>query len=317
MNKESSTGSMIVCKNGHQLPQASPGVLSDFPLVLKGGTGSFEKYLERVQAIPLLSEQEEYELAQRYQEEGDLQAAQRLVLAHIKYVVKVAKTYMGYGLSLPDLIQEGAVGLMKAVKRFKPEKGVRLVSFAVHWIKAEMHEFILKNWRIVKIATTKAQRKLFFNLRQSKTRLGWFTQEEVQTVAQDLGVSPAEVLSMEARLNNRDLAFDLPVDHDEQEYAAPSTFLESEGADPAAQLETANWDRMTNVGLKHALEKLDPRSLDILKKRWLVEDHEKLTLQDLAAVYKVSLERIRQLEKNAMLKLRKQLCTFGLDLATA
>ncbi|MFM8453756.1 MAG: RNA polymerase sigma factor RpoH [Gammaproteobacteria bacterium] len=277
------------------------------PALYAGGTASFEDYLARVQAIPLLTEEEEYTLAKSYQDQSDLKAAQKLVLAHIKYVVKVAKSYMGYGLALQDLVQEGAVGLMKAVKRFNPEMGVRLVSFAVHWIKAEIHEFILKNWRIVKVATTKAQRKLFFNLRQSKARLGWFTKEEVKTVAQDLGVSTAEVLRMEERLNSRDFAFDLPVNHDEEEYSAPATYLEDEGSDPSKQLEFANWNEMTSTGLENALKVLDARSLDILQKRWLVQEEDKATLQDLAQVYQVSLERIRQLEKNAILKLKKQL----------
>ncbi len=278
--------------------------------------GSIEAYLQRVNSIPLLSQEEEYALAIQFQEQGDLQAAQKLILPHIRYVVRVARGYLGYGLPLADLIQEGTVGLMKAVKRFKPEMGVRLVSFAVHWIKAEIHEYILRNWRIVRVATTKAQRKLFFNLRSVKKRLGWFTKEEVQSIASDLGVGVKEVLRMEERLNARDMHFDLPKDSDNDSHAArfPSEYLEDMKADPAYQLESSNWGEHTEGHLKSALLQLDSRSRDILEKRWLIED-KKATLQELAEVYEVSPERIRQLEKNALLKLKETLETKEVEAA--
>jgi len=269
--------------------------------------GSLDAYIQRVNDIPLLTPEEEYSLAIKFQEEGDLQAAQKLVLAHLRYVVRVSRGYLGYGLPLGDLIQEGTVGLMKAVKRFDPKMGVRLVSFAVHWIKAEMHEFILRNWRIVKIATTKAQRKLFFNLRSAKKRLGWSTQEEVNTIATDLNVSPTEVQRMEERLNARDVQFDLPLEdqaeNDMSYRAAPAEYLTDHSANPAIQLESDNWDEHAAGDLKVAFERLDPRSQDILEKRWLLE--KKSTLQELADTHKVSLERIRQLEKIAIGKLKE------------
>lgn len=265
--------------------------------------GSLEAYLSRINSIPMLSKEEEYELATRLQEKGDLQAAQKLILPHLRYVARIARGYLGYGLPLGDLIQEGTVGLMKAVKRFKPEMGVRLVSFAVHWIKAEIHEFIIKNWRIVKVATTKAQRKLFFNLRSAKKRLGWFTSEEINTVANDLGVSASEVRCMEERLNARDAHFDLPTDHQEDSHTLfPSEYLEDHRANPAVQLESQNWDKSEEELLKSAMLRLDDRSRDILQKRFLVE--KKATLQELADLYKVSPERVRQLEKNALSKLK-------------
>ena len=268
--------------------------------------GSLEAYIQRINDIPILTVEEEHRLATQFQEQGDLKAAQQLVLAHLKYVARVSRGYLGYGLPLGDLIQEGTVGLMKAVKRFDPKIGVRLVSFAVHWIKAETHEYILRNWRIVKIATTKAQRKLFFNLRSAKKRLGWSTKEEVETIASDLGVSHAEVRRMEERLNARDVGFDLPAansDSDSSHSWVPSEYLEDQAANPAVQLETENWDASADGQLKVAFEKLDPRSQAILEKRWLSDNKE--TLQTLAEIYQVSPERIRQLESNALKKLKQ------------
>ncbi len=268
--------------------------------------GSLEAYIQRINDIPILTVEEEYRLATQFQEQGDLKAAQQLVLAHLKYVARVSRGYLGYGLPLGDLMQEGTVGLMRAVKRFDPKMGVRLVSFAVHWIKAEIHEYILRNWRIVKIATTKAQRKLFFNLRGIKKRLGWSTQEEVETIAKDLGVSHAEVRRMEERLNARDVGFDLPVantDSDSTHNWVPSEYLEDQAANPALQLETENWDASADSQLKMAFQKLDPRSQAILEKRWLSTNKE--TLQALAEIYQVSPERIRQLENNALKKLKQ------------
>lgn len=269
--------------------------------------GSLEAYIQRVNDIPMLSLEEEQDLATRLQENGDLQAAQRLVLAHLRFVVRVARGYLGYGLPLADLIQEGTVGLMKAVKRFDPRVGVRLVSFAVHWVKAEMHEYILKNWRIVKIATTKAQRKLFFNLRSAKKRLGWATREEVDALANDLGVRPEEVRNMEERLNARDVTFDLPVENTDSGYGhhslVPVEYLEDAEADPVRKFENLNWEAHSENLLASAFKRLDDRSRNIIQRRWLLEDN-KATLQELADVYKVSPERIRQLEKNALEKLK-------------
>lgn len=276
------------------------------PFQIQLPIGSLEAYLQRINDIPLLTAEEEFKLATEFQEQGNLQAAQKLVLSHIRYVARVARGYMGYGLALNDLIQEGSVGLMKAVKRFDPNVGVRLVSFAVHWIKAEIHEFVLRNWRIVKVATTKAQRKLFFNLRSAKKRLGWSSNEEVEALSNDLGVSVVEVRRMEERLNARDMQFDLPVE-DNQESArslVPSEYLEDANSNPEMLLEAENWADHNEDSLKEAFQQLDPRSQHILERRWLV-DGEKATLQELASIYEVSPERIRQLEKNAMLKLRK------------
>jgi len=269
--------------------------------------GNLEGYIQTVKSIPVLSAEEEHELATRLDKQNDLEAARRLVLPHLRFVVHVARGYSGYGLPLADLIQEGNIGLMKAVKRFDPSRGVRLVSFAVHWIRAEIHEFILRNWRIVKVATTKAQRKLFFNLRSSKKRLGWFSREEVDTVAKDLGVSPAEVLEMESRMSGQDIGFDASVDDDDddQSYRAPGAYLEHENADPSIALERDNWDSHHSERLHSALSELDDRSRDILMQRWLSD--KKSTLHDLAAKYDVSAERIRQLEKNAMNKIRGML----------
>ncbi len=264
---------------------------------------NLEAYIRQVTSIPVLTVEEERELAERLYYQNDLEAARQLVLSHMRFVVHVAKSYSGYGLSQADLIQEGNVGMMKAVKRFDPTMGVRLVSFAVHWIKAEMHEFILRNWRIVKVATTKAQRKLFFNLRSKKKNLGWLTNAEVTAMAEDLGVGEQVVREMEGRMSSADMAFDAPVgDDDERAYQSPAYFLEDHSQDPASQLEDANWEADSNQRLSAAMELLDERSRDILMQRWLGE--EKATLHQLAARYEVSAERIRQLEKNAMKKIK-------------
>jgi RNA polymerase sigma-32 factor len=270
--------------------------------------GSLDSYTQTVNRMPMLSTEEEQELAQRLRLQNDLEAAQRLIVAHLRFVVHIARGYLGYGLPLADLIQEGNVGLMKAVKRFDPAHGVRLVSFAVHWIRAEIHEFILRNWRIVKVATTKAQRKLFFKLRGSKKRLGWLNHDEVNTVARELGVTPANVLEMESRLNGYDVSFDPPSEtdsDDESESFAPAAYLRDEQANPAEALERDDWDEQAVCQLGDALELLDPRSRDIVQRRWLSDA--KPTLHQLAAEYKVSAERIRQLENNAMKKLRAAL----------
>ena len=270
--------------------------------------GSLDSYIQAVQRTPMLNAEEEQELAQRLRLRNDLDAAQRLIVAHLRFVVHIARGYLGYGLPLADLIQEGNIGLMKAVRRFDPAHGVRLVSFAVHWIRAEIHEFILRNWRIVKVATTKAQRKLFFKLRGSKKRLGWLNRDEVNTVAQELGVSPDHVLEMESRLNGYDVSFDpLPeADGDEEsESFAPAAWLRDEQANPAEALERDDWDERAVSQLGEALERLDPRSRDIVQRRWLSDA--KPTLHQLAAEYQVSAERIRQLENNAMKKLRAAL----------
>jgi len=260
-------------------------------------------YITAVNGIAVLTAEEELELANQYYYEDNLDAARKLVLAHLRFVVHMAKTYSGYGLSEADLIQEGNVGLMKAVKRFNPEVGVRLVSFAVHWIKAEMHEFILRNWRIVKVATTKAQRKLFFNLRGSKKRLGWMSQEEVDAIAEDLGVDAATVMQVEGRMGAYDASFDGAADADDEEaYQAPSQYLEDVRYDPARMVEAEDYEKTSTDGLYVALENLDERSRDILQRRWLNDN--KATLHELADEYGVSAERIRQLEKNAMNKVK-------------
>ena len=260
-------------------------------------------YITAVNGIAILTAEEESDLAKQYYYEQNLDAARKLVLAHLRFVVHVAKSYSGYGLSEADLIQEGNVGLMKAVKRFNPEVGVRLVSFAVHWIKAEIHEFILRNWRIVKVATTKAQRKLFFNLRGAKKRLGWLSQDEVEAVAEDLGVDAATVTQMEGRMGAYDASFDGAADADEEESSqAPAFYLEDTRYDPARSVESDDWEKTSTDGLYVAMKELDERSRDILTQRWL--SNNKATLHDLAAKYKVSAERIRQLEKNAMDKVK-------------
>jgi len=271
-----------------------------FPAVPVSG---LEGYIHYVNQIPMLSADEELAFARAFREQGNLEAARSLVLAHLRYVVRVARGYLGYGLPLSDLIQEGNIGLMKAVKRFDPNLGVRLVSFAVHWIKAEIHEFVIQNWRIVKIATTKAQRKLFFNLRQMKKRLGWMQREEIEAIANDLGVSREEVLQMEQRLNAADVSLHID-DQDEHDHQYFIGQLEMPDSDPALFVAAVDEAEHTKEKLQHALASLDVRSQDILYHRWLNEDGS-MTLQDLANKYQVSAERIRQLEKNAMLKLKK------------
>lgn len=267
-------------------------------------TGSIESYISSVNQVPILSLEEEQVFARRLREEDDIEAARRLVMSHLRFVVKIARGYSGYGLPQADLIQEGNVGLMKAVKRFDPDLGVRLVSYAVHWVRAEMHEFILKNWRIVKVATTKAQRKLFFNLRSSKKRLGWLNQNEINDVAETLGVKPSDVMEMEKRMGNYDASFDgHDSDDDEDSSYSPSCFLENKAVGPEELIETAQLDDESQKSLHKALALLDDRSKDIIAKRWLAED--KATLHELAAVHSVSAERIRQIEGNAMKKLRE------------
>ena len=275
-------------------------------------TGSLEAYIASVNQAPILSLEEEQGLARRLRADNDLEAARRLVMAHLRFVVKIARGYSGYGLPQADLIQEGNVGLMKAVKRFDPDVGVRLVSFAVHWVRAEIHEFILRNWRIVKIATTKAQRKLFFNLRSSKKRLGWLNQAEVNEVASDLGVKPSEVLEMEKRLGNYDASFDGHTDeHDEDGgFSAPAACLESQEAGPETLFENAEAARKNRAALSTAMATLDARAKDIIARRWLAE--QKATLHELAAEYQVSAERIRQIENNALKKLRAGMASAGL-----
>ncbi|EPO2956321.1 RNA polymerase sigma factor RpoH [Vibrio cholerae] len=272
---------------------------------------SLDSYIRSVNGYPMLSADEERELAERLHYKGDIDAAKGLILSHLRFVVHVARGYSGYGLPMADLVQEGNIGLMKAVKRFNPEMGVRLVSFAVHWIKAEIHEYVLRNWRIVKIATTKAQRKLFFNLRKSKKRLGWFNNGEVETVARELGVEPAEVREMESRLAAQDAAFEMSAEDDENgiAYTAPVLYLEDKHSDLADNLEAENWEAHTTQRLSMALASLDERSQHIVRARWLDDDN-KTTLQDLAEMYGVSAERIRQLEKNAMRKLKDAVGEF-------
>lgn len=273
-------------------------------LLVPAGTGSLEAYIQEVNKIPVLTLEEEQDLARRYRDDDDLEAARHMVLAHLRFVVHVAKGYTGYGLPLGDLVQEGNIGLMKAVKRFDPDHGVRLVSFAVHWIRAEMHEFILRNWRIVKVATTKAQRKLFFNLRKSKKRLGWMTHDEVNAVAEDLGVKPEVVMEMESRLSGQDVGFDLPANVDEDASTfAPAAFLESRALDPEIEAESEDWRIHSDALLYAGLDELDERSQDIIRSRWL-QDDSKITLQELADRYEVSAERIRQLETNALRRMR-------------
>ncbi|OOF40683.1 RNA polymerase factor sigma-32 [Rodentibacter mrazii] len=264
--------------------------------------GSIEGYIRAANEYPMLTAEEEKELAERLYYNGDIEAAKKLVLSHLRFVIHVARGYSGYGLPQADLIQEGNIGLMKAVKRFNPEVGVRLVSFAVHWIKAEIHEYVLRNWRIVKVATTKAQRKLFFNLRKTKQRLGWFNENEVDMVASELGVSKEDVLEMESRMTGADVAFDLPNDDSETETYSPSLYLEDKSSNFAAELENENFENQAVEQLSVALKNLDARSQDIIKTRWL--DDDKATLHDLAAKYNVSAERIRQLEANALKKLK-------------
>lgn len=259
-------------------------------------------YINTISQIPILTPEQEKELAERYFYDGDVEAARELVLSHLRFVVHIARSYAGYGLPQGDLIQEGNVGLMKAVKRFDPTMGVRLVSFAVHWIKAEIHEFVIRNWRIVKVATTKAQRKLFFNLRSLKKSSRKLTLQEAEDIARDLNVTAAQVLEMEGRLTAYDASFEAQAEDDEAGRVAPVMYLEDTRFDPAREIEEADWEEHSNNALANAMGKLDDRSRTILKRRWL--DDEKATLHELAAEYKVSAERIRQLEKNAMDKIR-------------
>jgi RNA polymerase sigma-32 factor len=273
-------------------------------LALVGPIGSLDAYFDAIGRIPILSREEETVLATRLRGEDDLDAARQLVLSHLRFVVHIARGYAGYGLPMGDLVQEGNVGLMKAVKRFDPSVGVRLVSFAVHWIRAEIHEYVLRNWRLVKVATTKAQRKLFFNLRKYKRNLGWLSAEETQTVARELGVSASEVTEMERRLSSRDLSYDpAPDTDDEEETYSPSAYLTAPNADPAIEVERTEWDDDVSGKVSGALSQLDARSQAILRARWMSET--KATLHDLADQYGVSAERIRQIEANAIKKLRK------------
>jgi RNA polymerase sigma-32 factor len=274
-------------------------------LALAGPIGSFDAYVDTVSRIPVLSREAELELATRFHRDGDLDAARQLVLSHLRFVLHIARGYGGYGLPLGDLVQEGNVGLMKAVKRFDPAVGVRLVSFAVHWIRAEIHEYVLRNWRLVKVATTKAQRKLFFNLRKYKRNLGWLSAAETSAVARDLGVSESEVTEMERRLSSRDVSYDPVPDADEDESAnySPAAYLPAPDADPAVAVERAEWDDDVSERVAEAMTQLDARSRAILKARWM--DEPKATLHDLADEYGVSAERIRQIEANAIKKLKK------------
>src|SRR5262249_18475464 len=282
------TGTAIVARN------------SD--LALAGPLGSLDAYLDRVSRIPVLIREEERELAERFRTQDDLDAERELVLSHLHFVVHIARGYRGYGLPIGDLIQEGNVGLMKAVKRFDPNVNVRLVSFAVHWIRAEIHEYVLRNWRLVKIATTKAQRKLFFNLRRLKKNLTWLSAEETEAVARDLGVSTSEVTEMEKRLAARDMSFDPTPESEEDEVYSPASYLPAADSDPAENVENAEWESDSSDRLQTALSRLDDRSRDILQKRWMADD--KATLHELADKYGVSAERIRQIESNALGKLR-------------
>ncbi len=268
--------------------------------------GSLDAYLQHINQIPMLTEEEEYDLATRLHTHGELGSAKRLIMSHLRYVARVAKGYVGYGLPLADLIQEGNIGLMKAVRRFNPNVGARLVTFAMHWIKAEIHEYILRNWRIVKVATTKAQRKLFFNLRSLKKRIGWMTNQEVNDVAEDLGVKAETVREMEMRLSSSDASFDSHLDDDDDHAFIPAGFLEDHRYNPARDIEQTNWAEQSSHAMYQALTHLDERSQDIIRARWL-DDNSKLTLQDLADKYQISAERVRQLEKNAMKKLKKAL----------
>jgi len=271
-------------------------------LVFAGPVGSLDAYIDRVSQIAVLSKEDEVALAARFRSEGDLEAARQLVLSHLRFVVHIARGYLGYGLPMGDLVQEGNVGLMKAVKRFDPGVGVRLVSFAVHWIRAEIHEYVLRNWRLVKVATTKSQRKLFFNLRRMKKNLAWLSEEETRAVARDLGVEEKDVREMEQRLSARDMSFDPAPDSDEEESYSPAMYLPSSNSDPAIEVEREEWEEDSSERLGLALEKLDERSRNILKRRWMTDD--KATLHELADEYGISAERVRQVETNAISKLK-------------
>jgi RNA polymerase sigma-32 factor len=271
-------------------------------LVFAGPVGSLDAYIDRVSQIAVLSKEDEVALAARFRSEGDLEAARQLVLSHLRFVVHIARGYLGYGLPMGDLVQEGNVGLMKAVKRFDPGVGVRLVSFAVHWIRAEIHEYVLRNWRLVKVATTKSQRKLFFNLRRMKKNLAWLSEEETRAVARDLGVEEKDVREMEQRLSARDMSFDPAPDTDEEENYSPAMYLPASNSDPALEVEREEWEEDSSERLGLALEKLDERSRNILKRRWMTDD--KATLHELADEYGISAERVRQVETNAISKLK-------------
>jgi RNA polymerase sigma-32 factor len=271
-------------------------------LVFAGPVGSLDAYIDRVSQIPVLSKEDEVALATRFRTEADLDAARQLVLSHLRFVVHIARGYLGYGLPMGDLVQEGNVGLMKAVKRFDPAVGVRLVSFAVHWIRAEIHEYVLRNWRLVKVATTKSQRKLFFNLRRMKKNLTWLSEEETKAVARDLGVDVSDVREMEQRLSARDMSFDPTPESDEEDTYSPAMYLPASHADPAIEVEREEWEEDSSDRLSIALEKLDERSRNILKRRWMSDD--KATLHELADEYGISAERVRQVETNAISKLK-------------
>jgi RNA polymerase sigma-32 factor len=271
-------------------------------LVFAGPLGSLDSYIDRVSQIPVLSREDEVALAVRFRSDGDLDAARQMVLSHLRFVVHIARGYLGYGLPMGDLIQEGNVGLMKAVKRFDPNVGVRLVSFAVHWIRAEIHEYVLRNWRLVKVATTKSQRKLFFNLRKMKKNLTWLSESETEAVARDLGVEISDVREMEQRMSARDMSFDPAPDADEEETYSPAMYLPASNADPALEVEREEWEEDSTDRLSAALSRLDERSRNILKRRWMTDD--KATLHELADEYGISAERVRQVEVNAISKLK-------------
>ena len=271
-------------------------------LVFAGPVGSLDSYIDRVSQIPVLSKEDEVALAVRFRSEADLDAARQLVLSHLRFVVHIARGYLGYGLPMGDLVQEGNVGLMKAVKRLDPAVGVRLVSFAVHWIRAEIHEYVLRNWRLVKVATTKSQRKLFFNLRKMKKNLAWLSEAETAAVARELGVDVADVREMEQRLSARDMSFDPTPESDEEETYSPAMYLPASNADPATEVENEEWEEDSTERLSMALEKLDERSRSILKRRWMTDN--KATLHELADEYGISAERVRQVESNAINKLK-------------
>ena len=271
-------------------------------LIFAGPVGSLDSYIDRVSQIPVLSKENEVALAERFRSEADLDAARQLVLSHLRFVVHIARGYLGYGLPMGDLVQEGNVGLMKAVKRFDPTVGVRLVSFAVHWIRAEIHEYVLRNWRLVKVATTKSQRKLFFNLRKMKKNLAWLSEAETAAVARDLGVDVKDVREMEQRLSARDMSFDPAPESDEEEAYSPAMYLPASNADPAVEVENEEWEEDSADRLTIAMAKLDERSRNILKRRWMTED--KATLHELADEYGISAERVRQVESNAISKLK-------------
>ena len=274
-------------------------------LALMGPMGSLEAYISVVNKTPVLSREEERELAYRFQNENDLDAARKLILSQLRFVVHIARTYSGYGLPLADLIQEGNIGLMKAVKKFNPDRGTRLVTYAVHWIRSEIHEFVFNNWKIVKVATTKAQRKLFFKLRNAKKSIGWLTNDEKKLIAKDLGVKPTDVATMEQRFASVDMPYDLGHTDSDEDYISPAGFLPSPDSDPSSIVENDNWLQGKKEQLSSALEGLDKRSKEILMSRWLTD--EKVTLKELAKQYQVSIERIRQIEEEAIQELREHL----------